>query len=225
MPFTVKCPICNLDGTARANEMLAQQFTQPPKQAHAAPLAGTIVPTGFAPPPVGYTPPPSPPPPAISAPPRTVSAAPPPPSKPVPAPAPKRQSTPAPTASPASALPKSKTKVAGQFNLALGIVGGVIGALAGCGLLYAVWYWTRIPYLPIGVVAGVLAGYGARRLARGTASTLGIATAGITGGAVAGTLFYMGGIVPLSAVSIAFGAGVAFMMSSNLMVTPAQKKA
>ena len=86
-------------------------------------------------------------------------------------------------------------------------------------------YRTRTPYLPVGVVAGVLTGYGARWLARGTATTLGIATAIIAGGAVTGTLFYMGGIVPLSAVSITFGAGVAFLMSSSLMVTPAQKRA
>ena len=77
------------------------------------------------------------------------------------APAPMRQSTPPATAAaPAQkSMPSSaKAKAPGHFNLTLGIVGGLVGAVLGCGLMYAIWYWTHTPYLPIGVVAGDFGG-------------------------------------------------------------------
>ena len=56
MPFTVKCPICNLEGTARANEMLTHllalsRLAAGDGASRAPPPGNDQLPTGFAPPP------------------------------------------------------------------------------------------------------------------------------------------------------------------------------
>jgi hypothetical protein len=234
MPFTVKCPICNLDGTARANEMLAHLFAVPPKPpAPAQAKATTLIPpapaavpppqSAVAPPPIAATAPPqfkAPPPPVAAAPavpamqhsataaavgaPPTASSA--------------TVSSPPKAPNPGPEKQKSLTKKPMRFNLGLGMAGAAVGSLVGCGLMYGISHYTHFRYLPIGVVVGVAAGYGAQWLARGCSATLGIATAVIAGGLVAGTLWFMyGDFVPIDTVSIVFGAGVAYLASSGLM--------
>ena len=219
MPFTVNCPVCQMDGTATANTRLAEhfRFVPPPPRQNA--------PAQFAP---------------------TASAAPamasPPPPPPPPAPAPmaglkiNREVHAAPALAPASIAPagsgitpppigalkplstdkKSKPKVEGEFSLVRGILGAVAGSAVGCGLMYAFWIWAQFRFPLMGIAVGAAAGYSARWLARGTDTTLGVIAAVIAGGSVTGTFVAMyGGFALFNIISIVFCAGVAYRASSE----------
>jgi len=197
MPFTINCPVCNLDGTATANALIAGQ-------------------------------------PAIASP----AIAPPPPSAPVsgglkinrPAPEPDTAvaitpvaplnsgSVPPPISGirPGMADKKSKPKIEGEFSLARGILGAVFGAGVGCGLMFAFWIWAHFRFPLMGIAVGAAAGYGARWLARGTETTMGIITAVIAGASVTGTFVLMyGGFALFNIISIVICAGVAYRLSSE----------
>ena len=173
MPFAVNCPICNADGTATANGMLAQSFSSPPP-----PLV-----TSTAPPPVAAS--------KLS-----IHREAPAPSAAPPALAPLQStSTPPPigAVAPLSTDKKSRPRVDGEFSLVRGIIGAVLGSAVGCGLLFAFWLWAHFRFPLMGIAVGAAAGYGARWLARGTDTKLGVITAVIATLSVFGTFELMYG--------------------------------
>jgi hypothetical protein len=158
MPFTVNCPICGLDGTAKANEVLSLGAAP---QAVRVPVAAVRVPIAAA------APAPSPIATATGEP-RTFRISGLPPSlataRPV-AEAPKVASTrssgrPQPLAATAPAAGAKKP------SFALGFLGAVIGAVVGSLVYFLIFNYTglRLKLLAIGV--GYLTGLGAELLGR-----------------------------------------------------------
>jgi hypothetical protein len=152
MPFTVACPICGADGTAKANALLQEMPEFQP----------------------GQTPPPPPPIAPAAAPARlrvNISA-----RAPAAAPAPISPLAPAGTAPPpigaiARPAPVNAAAKSGKPpNFWLGLLGGLLGTLVGAAIYYAVFKLTgwRIGLLAIGV--GALAGWSADFLGRGEGS-------------------------------------------------------
>ncbi len=187
MPYAVTCPICNIDGTASANALLAQS-----------------APPAIAPMPVA--PPPPPPPPPISGGLRITHAAPP--------------ATEAPAGMTAHAIAPpplgAKVKVAGEFNLGLGITGAVAGAGVGAGLLLAFDHFAGFRFPLTGVVVGALSGYLGRLLGKGGNTTLGIVSAVVSAAAVSATLFLIyGEIPPITIISIVIGTSFAWRIASK----------
>lgn len=160
MPFTVACPICHRDGTAKANEMLQQMAIFKP--IGAAPAAE----------PVEMAPPPIAPPASAPAPARLrVNVA-------APAPA-AGASTDAPppiappgvigTATGRARLAAADAGPAKNPSFGLGLLGGFLGALVGAGLYYLIYRTTGIRIgLALGV--GALAGWAANFLGKGEGS-------------------------------------------------------
>jgi len=186
MPFTVSCPSCQADGTATANALLSQAST------------------GTAPPPLPASPGKL----RMFAQPAIARAVQPPPPLPPPtgiAPRP-------------SALPNraNVAPVENDFSLGRGIAGAVLGAIVGCGLLYAFWAGTQIRFPLMGVVTGFTTGFGASLLGKGKDSTLGIISSVMAAATLAGTFFMMYGELRTSCfISIAVGAYGAYRSSAN----------
>ena len=240
MPFTVNCPVCNVDGTPLANQLLREQVSGIPQPAPivAAPLVAPLpTPAPIAPAPMAAAPAIAPsnratgptlqrePAPAAtgsgvrvkmsaSAPPPLPAAAPPPPL-PATAAAPAAAPKPIMPLKPAAA-PKVQSK---KFSLGLGILGAFLGAAIGGAVVYGFFALLNVRFPLTGVAVGALAGYGARLLARGTDTTLGIIAGGLALIATAGAFYliyleydriYITGIV-----SIVIGTGVAYRLASE----------
>ncbi len=194
MPFAVNCPACNADGTATADAEIATQLAAAP-----------ATPPPIAPAPIGLR--------INRHAPEPATATAPPPLVPVDA-----GSAPPPIAAlrPGAAAKTSKPNVAEEFSLVRGILGALLGAAVGCGLMFGFWLWTHFRFPLMGVAVGAAAGYGARWLARGTATTLGIISAVIAGASVTGTFVVMyGGFAVFNLISIVICAGVAYRASSE----------
>lgn len=113
-------------------------------------------------------------------------------------------------------FPTAARESAGEFNLGLGILGAVIGAAVGVGLMFGFYEWAgfRFPLLGIGI--GVLTGYGARLLYKGTDNTLGIISGGIAMLAVVGALLLMyGTFPPISIISVLVSVSMAYRIAAN----------
>lgn len=240
MPFTVNCPVCNVDGTPLANQLLREQASGSvpaltpivaapaiapiPTFAPAAPApvaaASVIVPpssraTG---PTLQREPAPAaggsgvriktsvPAPPALSA-----ATAPP----PIPAAAPAAAPKPITPLKPAAA-PKVQSK---EFSLGLGILGALLGAAVGGALVYGFFALLNFRFPLTGVAVGALAGYGARLLARGTDTTLGIIAGGLALISTAGAFYFIyveyGTIYITGVISVVIGTGVAYRLASE----------
>ena len=190
MPFTVNCPVCNVDGTPAANAQLAGKTSTVP------PSLSATTPPPFAPAPMRLQV--SAP---VSAPPPLMAAA-----------------TPPPIAAmrPVATAKKSAANVPGEFSLVRGILGALLGAGVGAGLMLAFWSWTHFRFPLMGIAIGAAAGYGARWLARGTETRLGIITAVIAGSTVTGTFVLMyGGFAVFNIISIVICTGVAYRAASE----------
>jgi hypothetical protein len=197
MPFTVNCPVCNIDGTMAANALISGQ-------------PGIALPAMASPPPIA----------PVSSrlkinrpatEPDTAVAL-------TPAAPANSGSTPPPISGlrPGLTDKKSKPGVEGEFSLVRGILGAVLGAGVGCGLMLAFWLWAHFRFPLMGIAVGAAAGYGARWLARGTETTMGIITAVIAGASVTGTFVLMYGDFALfNIISIVICAGVAYRLSSE----------
>jgi hypothetical protein len=241
MPFTVNCPVCNVDGTPLANQLLREQISgiRPPAPIAAAPLVAPLpTPAPIAPAPMAAAPaivPPShrttgPTPQREPAPAATgsgvrvkMSASAPPPLPAAAAPPTLPATAPASAAAPKpitplkpAAAPKVQSK---KFNLGLGILGAFLGAAIGGAVVYGFFALLNIRFPLTGVAVGALAGYGARLLARGTDTTLGIIAGGLALIATAGAFYliyleydriYITGIV-----SVVIGTGVAYRLASE----------
>lgn len=172
MPFAVNCPTCGVDGTTAANQLLAQQVVlfpaAPAPVAEAAPAAvgGLRI---------------NRPAPAAAAPPLFANS---------PAPAP------LPGVAPLSAkkpLTKASPRAPKEFSMALGALGAFLGSAVGGALIYGFYLWAQFKMPLTGTIIGVLSGLGARILARGTDTVLGLIAAAFALAAILGAFFLIYG--------------------------------
>lgn len=174
MPASVNCPACGADGTEEANQILAQMFpertAEPALEPEApAPPAAEVVSVRANPPVrlvLSATPPPPPPAPASVLPPQPIRSL------------------------PAAASGAGGTE---EFSLVRGILGAVLGAGLGAGLMYGFFTLAGFRFPLMGTGIGALSGLGARILARGTDTQLGIIAGVIALLSTAGTLYLMFG--------------------------------
>jgi hypothetical protein len=116
---------------------------------------------------------------------------------------------------PLKAMEAPAPATTGEFNLGLGILGAFIGALIGVGAMFGFYEWAGFRFPLLGVGIGVLTGYGAKILYKGTGSTLGIISGVIALGAVVGTLYLMYGEFPvINLISVAVSVSLAYRISS-----------
>jgi hypothetical protein len=168
MPTAVACPTCGVDGTAAANELIAQTLVAPP-----VPVA-----------------------------------------KARPAMAPVRAGAPAQSAP--RSVPVAASKAASEFNMGLGVLGAFLGACIGVGLMYFFYELAGVRFPLLGIGIGVLTGYGAKILFKGTDNTLGFISGAIALLAIVGTLYLMYGTFPMmSIISVIVGTSVAYNRASG----------
>ena len=104
----------------------------------------------------------------------------------------------------------------GEFNLGKGILGAVLGAAVGSGLMFGFYSLAGFRFPLLGVGIGILTGFGAKSLFKGTDSTLGYISGGIALLAVVGTLFLMYGTFPfLNIISVIVSVSVAYKIASG----------
>lgn len=120
-------------------------------------------------------------------------------------------------------LPAARTvaevpsKAAGEFNLGLGILGAFIGALIGIGAMYGFFEWAGFRFPLLGVGIGVLTGFGAKILYKGTDNTLGVISGIIALVSVVATLLLMYGTFPIiSIISVVVSVSMAYRIASGL---------
>ena len=213
MYTTVGCPACGIDGTPAADAYIAQSLAQPSEQPAAQPVqqpvaqaAEPITPEFTAPLPkapsrMAMT--------VVIRPPSKLVPPPPAPVRPVTQslPATAHSAAPgntyAPTAPATQAADPDSPQTPRNYTLLLGILGAVLGALLGSGIMFAVHHWGefRFQWLALlGIGIGVLTGGGAKLLFKGGSTTLGITSGSIALIAVLGTLFVTYGVFTLPAL-------------------------
>ena len=228
MPFTVNCPVCNVDGTPLANQLLREQVSGIPQPARvvAAPLVAPLP-----------TPAPMTAAPAIAQPitaalaaagsgvrvkmsapapapaPMSAASAPPPLAAPIAAPA----AAPRPiTSVKPAAAPKVRSK---EFSMGLGILGAFLGAAVGGALVYGFFALLNFRFPLTGMAVGALVGYGARLLARGTDTTLGFIAGALALITTAGVFYLIyveyDTLYITAIISILIGTGVAYRLASE----------
>jgi hypothetical protein len=151
MPFTVTCPLCNADGTATANGMIAEIIANQPPPLATAPPPTPIVPAASG---LRIHREAHPEPAAVAAPEASGSE--------VATPAPIRPTRPM----AAAAAPQPEKKP----SFAMGMLGGLVGALVGALVYFLIFKYSgyQIKLLAIGV--GALAGCLAEYLGKGEGS-------------------------------------------------------
>jgi hypothetical protein len=103
-----------------------------------------------------------------------------------------------------------------RFNMGKGVIGALLGAGLGVGAMFAFYAFAGFRFPLLGVGIGVLTGFFARLLFKGTDTTLGFVSAGIALAAVVGTLYLMYGTFPLmSIISCVVSASVAYRIASS----------
>jgi hypothetical protein len=116
----------------------------------------------------------------------------------------------------ASAAPRTGSRSTGGFNWGFGVGGAFLGAGLGIGLMFVFFELAgfRFPLLGIGI--GVLTGYGARLLFKGTHTWLGVISGAVSLVAVVLALYLMYGVFPImSIISVIVSASVAFRIASG----------
>lgn len=116
----------------------------------------------------------------------------------------------------AGAVVKRAPKSAGGSSLPLGILGAFLGAAIASGAMYGFYLWAgfRFPLLGIGI--GLLTGFGARLLYKGTDISLGSISAIIAAIAVVGTLYMIYGEFPvLNIISVVVSVSAAYRIASG----------
>ncbi len=196
MPAAVNCPACGADGTQEANEILTQIFPDAVDEPTAEPAMEMV------PPPAAAQGGPL----RINLPVRPAMAASPPPPSPASA-HPLQSNKPMAAATP-------KAKAAGEFSLSRGILGAVVGAGLGAGVMYGFFAWAGFRFPLMGTGIGALSGLGARILAKGTDTSLGVIAAAIALLSTAGTLYLMfGDLAGMFILSMAFSAYFAYRVA------------
>jgi len=103
-----------------------------------------------------------------------------------------------------------------RFNFGLGILGAVLGAGLGIGVMFAFYAFAGFRFPLLGVGIGLLTGLGAKLLARGGEKNLGLLSGVIALGAVVATLFLIYGEFPLlSIISIAVSVSFAYRIAAS----------
>ena len=99
--------------------------------------------------------------------------------------------------------------------MGLGILGALLGAGLGVGLMFGFYSFAGFRFPLLGVGIGALTGYGAKLLFKGTDTVLGYISGTIALIAVVGTLFLMYGEFPMvSIISVIISVSVAWRISS-----------
>jgi hypothetical protein len=196
MPGTVICPTCGADGTQDASEILKILVPQAPAEPAAAPAAESpAVPKSGS---IRIIPPPP-------APMNSTAGEPPLP------PAPRAIASvrsPALTAAP-------KVKATGEFSLGLGVLGAILGAGLGAALMYGFFEWAGFRFPLMGTGIGALSGLGARILARGTDTSLGIIAGVIALLSTAGTLYLIfGDLAGMFVISMVVSVSFAYKIAA-----------
>jgi hypothetical protein len=174
MPSAVACPVCGVDGTPAANELMAQTLAAQPADPPTPPPITRLRPAAAS----------------------------------VHAEAPARPLT--------RPVPEASPKASGEFNFGFGILGAFIGALVGVCAMYGFYEWAGFRFPLLGVGIGVLTGFGAKILFKGTDNTLGIISGVIALVAVVGTLYLMYGTFPImSIISVAVSVSMAYRIASG----------
>lgn len=192
MPFTVNCPVCGVDGTPAANQLLAQQFASavPTPMADPAPAAAGGLKINR-------------PAPAAAPPPLFASPAAP---------------QPLPGAKPNPIKPMMKTAINApkEFSMGLGILGAFLGSAVGGALIYGFFLWAHFRFPLTGTIIGLLSGFGARTLARGTDTILGVVAGVFALASVVGVFFLIyGDFFILGIISMVICVGIAYRIASG----------
>jgi hypothetical protein len=110
------------------------------------------------------------------------------------------------------ALPEETEKA----RLGLGILGALLGAVIGAGVMHAFYKGTGFRFPLLGVGIGLLTGFAAKLLYKGTAKMLGMISGGIAMVAVVGTLYLMyGGFPMINVISVIVSVGFAYRTASS----------
>lgn len=100
--------------------------------------------------------------------------------------------------------------------MGLGILGAFLGSSVGGALVYGFFMFAHFRFPLSGTAIGVLAGYGARMLARGTDTTLGFIAGGISLAVIVCVFFLMyGDFFILGIFSIVICVGFAYRIASG----------
>jgi len=103
-----------------------------------------------------------------------------------------------------------------RFSMGRGILGALLGAGLGVGAMFAFYTFAGFRFPLLGVGIGILTGFLARTLYKGTDTTLGWISGGIALVAVVATLFLMYGSFPmLNIISAVVSVSVAYRIASN----------
>ena len=105
---------------------------------------------------------------------------------------------------------------ADRFSLGRGILGALLGAGLGVGAMFGFYTLAGFRFPLLGVGIGILTGYFAKLLFKGTDTTLGWISGGVALVAVVATLFLMYGSFPLlSIISVVVSVSVAYRIASS----------
>ena|SRR5215472_3964867 len=103
-----------------------------------------------------------------------------------------------------------------RFNMKKGVLGALLGAGVGIGLMFGFYTLAGFRFPLLGVGIGILTGFCAKFFYKGTDTTLGYISASIALAAVVGTLYLMYGTFPLmSIISVIVSASVAYRLASS----------
>jgi hypothetical protein len=101
-------------------------------------------------------------------------------------------------------------------NLGKGVLGALLGAAVGVGVMFAFYALAGFRFPLLGVGIGILTGYAAKWLSKGGDNTLGAISGGIALAAVVATLYLMYGEFPImSIVSVIVSVSVAYRIASS----------
>lgn len=113
-------------------------------------------------------------------------------------------------------ISETSVEATGEFNMQRGVLGALAGAILGAAAMYGFFKLTDFRFPLLGVGIGVLTGYGAKLLYKGTDHTLGIISGALAMVAVVGTLFLMYGTFPmLNIISVVVSVSVAYRIAAR----------
>jgi hypothetical protein len=151
-----------------------------------------------------------------------VAIAPPPAAAPrlAPAPAPPPRAAAPSTHAATPAIPKylQTNPATANNNFALGMLGALLGAALGVGLMIGFYMFAGFKFPLAGTLMGALIGVGARIMYKGTSSSLGGVCALLAFFTIAGTLFFMFGLIDIALsgfVTLVVGCAMAFKIASD----------
>lgn len=103
-----------------------------------------------------------------------------------------------------------------RFNMTKGVLGAFLGAALGIAAMVAFYLLAGFRFPLLGVGIGILTGFFAKKLYKGSDTTLGFISAGIALTSVVVTLFLMYGAFPImSIISVVVSASMAYRIASN----------